>query len=72
MNNATSAGTKFGYFSSLASLVVYCLRSKSLTNKFIAGFLWMYWINHFATLGSYCGAILRIPSAYEKVANYYI
>lgn len=72
MNKATLAGTRFGYFGSLTGLAIYCLKSKHVGRKFVAGFLWMYWLNHFGTLGSYLGAIVRIPAAYQRVANYVI
>lgn len=68
MNKATSFGTKFGYISSIGGLVLYGLKTRNIPMKFVVGFLWVYWFNHFGTLGSYCGAMLSIPTAYTRVS----
>jgi len=71
MNNATSRGGKAGQVFSLVGVAVFCLRSNSIPMKFLAGFLYLYWINHFYTLGSYAGAIIKMPKAYRRIGNYY-
>ena len=71
MNSATMTGSKFGLISAFGMLVIYCLKSHNIPLKFCAGFLYVYWGNHFATLGSYLGALIRIPSAYGKVGDYF-
>lgn len=71
MNKATNTGGLLGQVSTLAGLVVLCVKSSNLPLKFTAGFLYMYWINHFYTLGSYAGALVRIPSAYMRAGQYY-
>ncbi len=71
MNNATLRGGRIGQILSLAGVAVYCLKSKSIPMKFLAGFLYFYWLNHAYTLGSYCGAIIKMPSAYRRVGFYY-
>lgn len=60
-----------GQFLSLVGISVYCLKSNSIPMKFFAGFLYFYWINHFYTLGSYCGALMKMPKAYRRVGYYY-
>lgn len=71
MTNGTLKGTKFGQFSSFLGLIAYFMKSKNIGMKFVYGFLYVYWINHFATLGSYLGALIVIPSAYNRVGEYY-
>ena len=67
MNAATKLGGRLGQVTMFLTLVGYCLRSKKIPRKFVCGFLYMYWINHFYTLGSYFGALIKIPSLYHKM-----
>lgn len=71
MNNATASGAKFGQATVFGAFVLYCFKSKNIPMKFVYGFFYVYWMNHFATLGSYAGALVRIPSAYQKVGTYF-
>lgn len=71
MNSATNMGGRIGQLSTLLSLVAYCLKSKKIGRKFIYGFLYVYWTNHFYTLGTYAGALVKIPGNYKKVVKYY-
>ena len=67
MNTATLSGGRFGQISTFIGLVAYCLKTKNIPLKFLYGFLYMYWSNHFYTLGSYLGALLRMPKAYRRI-----
>ena len=42
-------------------LITYCLKGNSPRLKLTLGFLYAYWINHFFTLGAYCGIINHLP-----------
>lgn len=70
MMSATQSGGRFGQVFTFAALAAYCLKSNRIGMKLALGFLYMYWINHFYTLGTYCGAILKMPKAYDRVAQY--
>ena len=67
MMNATRSGGRFGQLSTLIGFMGYCLKSKKIARKFFYGFLYVYWINHFYTLGSYLGALIKMPKLYNKV-----
>lgn len=71
MNNATNVGGKFGQGAAFGMVLIYCLKTKNIGFKFCAGFLYVYWWNHFYTLGQYFGALVKMPSAYKKVGQYY-
>jgi hypothetical protein len=71
MNNATLKGGRFGQFFTLFGFAVFCLKSRSIPMKFVFGFLYCYWINHFYTIGSYCGALIKMPKAYSRVGTYF-
>lgn len=62
MRGATKLGGKIGQVGTFSALLVYCLKGKSVKLKLFSGFLYMYWIDHFYTLGSYLGILLRMPS----------
>jgi hypothetical protein len=67
MNSATTNGGRFGQVSSLAFVATYCLTTSNIPLKFLAGFLYVYWLNHSYTLGQYFGALIRMPTAYKRV-----
>jgi hypothetical protein len=71
MNNATAQGGRLGQIFSLGVVAVYCLRGKNIAGKFLAGFLYIYWLNHSYTLGQYIGALIKMPKAYKRVGEYY-
>ena len=71
MNAATLNGSRFGQGSTLLGLIVYCVRSYNIPMKFAFGFLYVYWTNHFYTLGSYLGVLVQMPQAYRRVGDYY-
>lgn len=62
MRKAANIGGKLGQGGVFAGLVLYCMKGKSIKLKLFYGFLYMYWIDHFYTLGSYLGILLRMPS----------
>lgn len=62
MKKAAKIGGKFGQFGVFSGLVLYCMKGRSIKLKLFSGFLYMYWIDHFYTLGSYLGILLRMPS----------
>ena len=64
MRKAANIGGKFGQGGIFAGLLLYCLKGKTIKLKLLYGFLYMYWIDHFYTLGSYLGVLLRMPSKY--------
>lgn len=64
MRKAANIGGKFGQGSVFASLLLYCMKGKTIKLKLLYGFLYVYWIDHFYTLGSYLGVLLRMPSKY--------
>jgi len=65
MINATKTGGKVGLYGTFALLTTYLLKGNSRVMKLSLGFLYGYWMNHFITLGSYLGALLRMPSKYK-------
>lgn len=67
MNKATNQGGKFGQAAGFGTVLIYCLKSRSIGLKFLAGFLYIYWWNHFYTLGQYLGALIKMPSAYRRI-----
>lgn len=71
MTKATIWGGRLGQLLALATTVVYCLKSNHIGRKFVAGFLYVYWLNHAHTLGTYAGALVKMPSAYRRVGEYY-
>lgn len=71
MTNATSWGGRVGQIGALAATIIYCLKSHSIPRKFLAGFLYVYWLNHAHTLGTYLGALIKMPTAYSRVGQYY-
>mgnify|MGYP000962552264 CR=1 FL=1 len=64
MRKAANIGGKFGQISMFSSLLLYCMKGKTKKLKLLYGFLYIYWIDHFYTLGSYLGILLRMPSKY--------
>lgn len=71
MNKATTRGGIFGQIVSFGLVATYCLRGRVISLKFLAGFLYMYWLNHFHTLGQYAGALVSMPKAYKRVGDYF-
>jgi hypothetical protein len=71
MNNATLKGGRYGQFFTLIGFSVYCFKASNVPMKFVLGFLYCYWINHFYTIGSYCGALVKMPKAYRRVGDSY-
>lgn len=71
MTRATTWGGRGGQLFALAGTIVYCLKSSSIPRKFMAGFLYVYWLNHAHTLGTYVGALIKMPAAYRRVGEYY-
>ena len=65
MMNATRSGGRFGQLSTLIGFMGYCLKSKKIARKFFYGFLYVYWINHFYTLGSYVGVLVAMPGIFR-------
>ena len=72
MTKNTKRGGVFGQLSTFTGLVAYCLKSKRVGRKLVYGFLYMYWSQHFYTLGSYLGVFLTIPAVFKDINNYYI
>lgn len=64
MRHAAKQGGKMGQISMFGFLLVYCLKGKSIKLKLLSGFLYIYWIDHFYTLGSYTGLLLKMPSIF--------
>ena len=79
MRKAANIGGKIGQFGTFGALTVYCFKGKSIKLKLLSGFLFMYWIDHFYTLGSYTGILLTMPSnsffistgIYQKVGDHF-
>lgn len=79
MKSAVSTGGKLGVLGPFAGLFLYCLKGNSIRLRFIYGFLFVYWWNHFYTLGTYAGVFLKLPSTptihslgvYSKTALFY-
>lgn len=61
MKAATAFGGKYGQFAMFGMLAAYFIKGKSIPLRFAYGFLYVYWLNHFYTLGSYLGAFLKLP-----------
>jgi hypothetical protein len=60
MEKATTQGGKFAQISMFGLLSIYFIKGNSVGLRFLYGFLYAYWINHFYTLGTYAGAFLKI------------
>ena len=43
------------------NFAAYCLKGRSIAGKLFSGFIYTYWINHFFTLGAYCGLLKNMP-----------
>lgn len=71
MNKATMRGGQFGQLAGFGALVAYCLTGRSIPVKFVAGFLYVYWINHIYTMGQYLGVLVKMPQAYKRVGDYF-
>lgn len=64
MIKATKRGSQFGLCGTFLLLAIYCFKGNHRGRKVFLGFLYGYWMNHFATLGSYLGVLFRMPSMY--------
>ncbi len=64
MRKAAKIGGKIGQGGVFAGLLVYCMKGRTIKLKLLYGFLYMYWIEHIYTLGSYTGILLRMPSKF--------
>jgi hypothetical protein len=56
--------TRWGYGGQIvafAGLVRYCLKGTKPGRKLGLGGLYVYWINHFFTLGAYVGVSMNLP-----------
>lgn len=62
MKAAAKFGGRIGQYGSLAFVVGYFLKGRSVGLRFLYGFLYGYWISHFFTLGSYLGTMVKLPS----------
>jgi len=62
MRKSAKFGGKFGQICTFTTLGVYCLKGRSIKLRLLYGFLFIYWIDHFYTLGSYLGVLLTMPS----------
>ena len=62
MRKATKTGGKMGQLGMFGGLLIYCFKGKSIKLRLLYGFLFIYWIDHFYTIGSYTGLLLRMPS----------
>lgn len=49
-----------------AGLFIYCIRGNNKLFKLLGGFLYVRWINHFYTIGSYLGVLTALPSSCKK------
>lgn len=67
MNTATKNGGRFGQAAALGLVAFYCLKGKRPSLKFLAGFLYIYWINHCYTMGQYLGVLIKMPNAYRRI-----
>lgn len=67
MRKASNIGGKFGQIGVASTLLVYCMKAKSIKFKLLSGFLYIYWIDHLYTLGSYLGILLRMPSKFKLI-----
>ena len=61
MTNATAKGSKYLTGLTFAGLFTYCLKGRSIMLRVVYGTLFMYWMNHIYTLGSYAGVIIKMP-----------
>lgn len=64
MKKAANVGGKVGQGGVFASLLLYCMKGRTIKLKLFYGFLYMYWIEHFYTLGAYTGILVRMPSTF--------
>lgn len=71
MNRASANGGRFGQIAALGLVTAYCLKGNNVTFKFIAGFLYVYWLNHSYTMGQYLGVLIKMPRAYRRIGEYY-
>lgn len=71
MTNSTAYGGLIGQLTAFTGMAAYFLHGNSMAKKFVIGFLYVYWMNHFYTIGTFCGAFLRMPKAYRVVGNYF-
>lgn len=71
MNNATSKGGVLGQIAAFVPVAAYCLKGRVISLKFLGGFLYIYWLNHFYTLGQYFGALINMPKAYKRAGQYF-
>lgn len=67
MTKAVNYGGRAGQVFAFGSVLIYCLKSHSIPRKFLAGFLYFYWLNHAFTLGNYFGALIKMPKAYNRI-----
>jgi hypothetical protein len=67
MMSATKTGGKVGIYGTFALLATYCFKGNHRGWKVFLGFLYGYWMNHFVTLGSYLGVLLRMPSIFALI-----
>ncbi|CAD8183691.1 unnamed protein product [Paramecium pentaurelia] len=57
---------RWGYgaqMTTFGSLTYYCLKANGVKSKLTFGFLYIYWINHFFTVGSFIGVTFSLPWA---------
>ena len=55
----------------LVGLMYYCLKGNSKLIKMAGGVLFVRWINHFYTLGSYFGVMTTLPGVVKRTQKYY-
>jgi hypothetical protein len=72
MKRTAKFGGTTGQLTALGGLVTYFLKGRSVGLRFVYGFLYFYWINHFYTLGSYCAGMLKLPSVCRIADSYYL
>lgn len=72
MVKATKTGSQVGLYGTFALLATYFMKGNHKGWKVFFGFLYGYWLNHFATLGSYLGVLLRMPSTFVLIIKAYI
>lgn len=60
--NASKNGGRFGQFSMAVLLTTYFLKGRSIPLRFLYGYLFMYWMDHFHTFGTYLGVLVKMPS----------
>lgn len=61
MKKAAKYGGLAGQFTMLGGMITYFLKGKSIGLRFLYGFLYVYWVNHFYTLGSYINGLMKMP-----------